>query len=79
MTLEDNAIEAGAGSAVSEFFTAEGIVAPILHLGLPDAFLEHASREELLAQCGLDAAGVQASILKRWPQLPHMAEQRATG
>ncbi len=79
VTLEDNAIEAGAGSAVSEFFTAEGIVAPILHLGLPDAFLEHASREELLAQCGLDAAGVQASILKRWPQLPHMAEQRATG
>ncbi len=79
VTLEDNAIEGGAGSAVAEFFAAEGIAAPILHLGLPDAFLEHASREELLEHCGLDAAGVQAAILARWPQLPQVAGQRAVG
>ena len=79
VTLEDNAIEGGAGSAVAEFFASVGIAAPILHLGLPDAFLEHASREELLEHCGLDAAGVQAAILKRWPQLPQMAGQRAVG
>ncbi len=79
VTLEDNAIEGGAGSAVAEFFAAHGIVAPILHLGLPDVFLEHATREELLAECGLDAAGVQAAILKHWPKLPQLAGQRATG
>lgn len=79
VTLEDNAIEGGAGSAVSEFFAAEGIAAPVLHLGLPDAFLEHASREELLAECGLDIEGVHAAILQRWPQLSELSSQRATG
>jgi len=39
----------------------------MLHLGLPDAYLEHASREDLLAQAGLDVAGVRAAIVKRWP------------
>jgi 1-deoxy-D-xylulose-5-phosphate synthase len=41
----------------------------LLQLGLPDAFLEHASREDLLAEAGIDAAGIRAAILKRWPQL----------
>ena len=40
---------------------------PVLHLGLPDAYLDHASREDLLAQAGLDVAGVRAAIVKRWP------------
>ena len=57
----------GAGSAVAELLSAEGIALPILHLGLPDAYLEHASREDLLAQAGLDAAGIRAAVLKRWP------------
>ena len=39
----------------------------MLHLGLPDAYLDHASREDLLAQAGLDIAGVRAAIVKRWP------------
>jgi len=38
---------------------------PVLNLGLPDQFVEHGTREELLAQCGLDAAGIQRSIQKR--------------
>lgn len=76
VTLEDNAIEGGAGSGVAEFFAAEGISTSMLHLGLPDAFLEHASREQLLEQCGLDVAGVQAAILKRWPQLQQTAKQQ---
>ncbi|MCX7555669.1 1-deoxy-D-xylulose-5-phosphate synthase [Xanthomonadaceae bacterium JHOS43] len=79
VTLEDNAIEGGAGSAVSEFFAAEAIAVHVLHLGLPDAFLEHASREELLAECGLDSNGVHAAILQRWPQLSELPSQRATG
>ncbi|HRN60727.1 MAG TPA: transketolase C-terminal domain-containing protein, partial [Chiayiivirga sp.] len=79
VTLEDNAIAGGAGSAVAEFFAGQDITVPLLHLGLPDAFLEHATREELLAQCGLDVSGVQSAIQKRWPQLPQLASQRATG
>ena len=67
VTLEDNAVLGGAGSGVAEALAAAGISIPVLHLGLPDAYLEHASREELLAECGLDAAGVKAAILARFP------------
>jgi 1-deoxy-D-xylulose-5-phosphate synthase len=67
VTLEDNAVQGGAGSAVAELLAAEGVLLPILHLGLPDVFLEHASREQLLAEVGLDAAGIRAAILRRFP------------
>lgn len=67
VTLEDNAVQGGAGSAVAELLAAEGVVLPMLHLGLPDRFLEHASREQLLAEAGLDAAGIRAAILRRFP------------
>ena len=69
VTLEDNAMMGGAGSAVGELLAEEGISKPILHLGLPDAYFDHASREDLLAQAGLDFAGVRAAIVKRWPSL----------
>ncbi|HEY0335301.1 MAG TPA: 1-deoxy-D-xylulose-5-phosphate synthase [Stenotrophomonas sp.] len=69
VTLEDNVVAGGAGSGVAELLNAEGITLPILHLGLPDAFQHHASREDLLAEAGLDAAGIRASVLRRWPQL----------
>ncbi len=69
VTLEDNAVMGGAGSAVAELLASEGITKPILHLGLPDSYLEHASREDLLAHVGLDFAGVRAAISKRWPGL----------
>ena len=68
VTLEDNVIAGGAGSGVAELLSAEGIVMPILHLGLPDAFQHHASREDLLAEAGLDVEGIRAAVLKRWPQ-----------
>jgi len=67
VTLEDNVVMGGAGSAIAELLSAENIVLPILHLGLPDAYQEHASREQLLAEAGLDAASIRAAILKRWP------------
>ncbi len=67
VTLEDNVVAGGAGSAVAELLSAEGITIPILHLGLPDAFQHHASREDLLAEAGLDAAGIRAAITARWP------------
>jgi len=69
VTLEDNVVAGGAGSGVAELLAAEGIVMPILHLGLPDEFQHHASREDLLAEAGLDAAGIRSAVLERWPQL----------
>jgi 1-deoxy-D-xylulose-5-phosphate synthase len=62
VTVEENVIAGGAGAAVNEFLSAQQCLLPILNLGLPDAFVEHGSREELLAQCGLDAPGIEASI-----------------
>ena len=65
VTIEDNAKVGGAGSAVNEVLVAQHHTVPMLNLGLPDQFVEHGSREELLAQCGLDAAGIQRSIQRR--------------
>jgi len=69
VTVEDNAVAGGAGSAVAELLASKNMQVPLLQLGLPDAFLEHASREQLLAEAGIDASGIRAAILKRWPQL----------
>ncbi|WP_230113069.1 1-deoxy-D-xylulose-5-phosphate synthase [Stenotrophomonas lactitubi] len=69
VTIEDNVVAGGAGSAVAELLNAEDVLRPILHLGLPDAFQHHASREDLLAEAGIDATGIRAALLKRWPQL----------
>ena len=79
VTLEDNVVAGGAGSGVAELLAAEAIVMPILHLGLPDAFQHHASREDLLSEAGLDAAGIRASIVRRWPQLLATEQRTATG
>ncbi|ALN92469.1 1-deoxy-D-xylulose-5-phosphate synthase [Lysobacter gummosus] len=79
VTLEDNVVAGGAGSGVAELLAAEGIVLPVLHLGLPDEFQHHASREQLLAEAGLDVASIRASVLKRWPQLTAVQAQSAIG
>ncbi|MDR3389521.1 MAG: 1-deoxy-D-xylulose-5-phosphate synthase [Rudaea sp.] len=68
VSVEDNAIGGGAGGAVAELLAAKNILVPLLQLGLPDEFLEHASREQLLAEAGIDAAGIRAAITRRWPQ-----------
>jgi len=69
VTVEDNVVAGGAGSGVSELLNAEAVLMPMLHLGLPDSYQHHASREDLLAEAGIDAAGIRAAILKRWPKL----------
>jgi len=69
ITVEDNVVAGGAGSGVSELLNAEAIVMPVLHLGLPDSFQHHASREDLLAEAGIDAAGIRDAILRRWPDV----------
>ncbi len=58
VSLEDNAIQGGAGSAVAQLLTQEIISTPLIQLGIPDMFLEHASRDQQLHDCGLDAASI---------------------
>ncbi len=66
VTLEEGAIMGGAGSAVSEALQAAGVSKPVLHLGLPDEFIEHGDPAKLLAMLGLDAAGIEVSIRLRF-------------
>ncbi|MFM9270404.1 1-deoxy-D-xylulose-5-phosphate synthase [Halomonas elongata] len=62
VTLEENVVAGGAGSGVGELLAAEGRRTALLHLGLPDVFVEHGKPAELLAECGFDAEGIEASI-----------------
>ncbi|RAM64048.1 1-deoxy-D-xylulose-5-phosphate synthase [Herbaspirillum rubrisubalbicans] len=66
VTVEEGCIMGGAGAAVSEALAAAGINKPILHLGLPDRFIDHGDAAQLLAQCGLDADGIAQSIAQRF-------------
>jgi 1-deoxy-D-xylulose-5-phosphate synthase len=66
VTVEEGAVMGGAGSAVGEALAAAGIALPLLHLGLPDVFIEHGDPARLLALQGLDAAGIEASIRARF-------------
>ncbi|MDE3273193.1 1-deoxy-D-xylulose-5-phosphate synthase [Pseudoalteromonas sp. G4] len=62
VTLEDNALMGGAGSAVNEFVMAEKLSLPVLNLGLPDEFIKHGTQQEMHAELGLDANGIAQSI-----------------
>jgi 1-deoxy-D-xylulose-5-phosphate synthase len=66
VTLEENAIEGGAGSAVLECLQRIGSTVPVLQVGVPDGFVEHGSREDNLATAGLDAAGVRTAVERFW-------------
>jgi 1-deoxy-D-xylulose-5-phosphate synthase len=68
VTVEEGAVMGGAGSAVAEALAAAGIVKPILHLGLPDKFIDHGDAGKLLAGCGLDAKGIADAIKNRFNQ-----------
>lgn len=67
VTVEEGAVMGGAGSAVVEALLAAAVVKPVLQLGLPDRFIDHGDPAALLAQCGLDPAGITASIRRRFP------------
>lgn len=62
LTVEDGIVRGGIGSLVAEEFSAAGITTPVRHLGFPAVFPLHASRNELLAEVGLDVAGISAAI-----------------
>jgi 1-deoxy-D-xylulose-5-phosphate synthase len=67
VTVEENVVLGGAGSAVAEYLAAEGRAVPVLHLGLPDRFVEHGDPALLLKQSGLDATGILAAVRARLP------------
>ena len=66
VTVEEGAVMGGAGSAVNEALSAAGVLIPVLNLGLKDEFIEHGDPAQLLAMQGLDAAGIEASVLARF-------------
>jgi len=68
VTIEENVVAGGAGSAVSECLLGAGFATARLSLGIPDRFIEHAERLEQLKDCGLDAAGIRAAILRIAPR-----------
>ncbi|OYU00360.1 MAG: 1-deoxy-D-xylulose-5-phosphate synthase [Burkholderiales bacterium PBB1] len=70
VTVEDGCTMGGAGSAVLEALQQAGIAIPVLVLGLPDEFIEHGDPVVLMSRCGLDAAGIEQSILKRFGGRP---------
>lgn len=74
VTLEENAIMGGAGSAVNEYLASANYQIPMLNLGLPDKFLNHGKVSRMLAQAGLDGAGIAESIRKKLKQCKIQSE-----
>ena len=65
VTVEENSVMGGAGSAVNEFLQANALVQPVLNLGLPDSYIEHAKPADMLAECGLDVTGIERAVRER--------------
>jgi 1-deoxy-D-xylulose-5-phosphate synthase len=76
VTVEEGCVMGGAGSACLEALAAAGVATPVLQLGLPDRFVDHGDHAALLAQCGLDANGILASIRERFAVQPRAAAPR---
>jgi 1-deoxy-D-xylulose-5-phosphate synthase len=62
ITIEENALMGGAGSAVNEYFQQQGIDTNLRIMGLPDHFIEHGDHGQMLSACGLDASGIIDTI-----------------
>lgn len=62
VTIEENSVAGGAGSAVNEYLNWEGHGVRVLNLGLPDNYQHHASHEEQLSEAGLDLEGLLKSV-----------------
>ena len=78
VTVEEGCTMGGAGSAVLEALAEAGLAVPVLVLGLPDTFVEHGDSAKLLALCGLDAAGIEQSIVKRFGAKPALVRAAAS-
>jgi 1-deoxy-D-xylulose-5-phosphate synthase len=77
VTVEENAIEGGAGSACLEALTSAGIERAVLQLGLPDQFVDHGDSAVLLRECELDADGIAAAVRRRYPDLVREARVKS--
>ena len=66
VTLEENVVAGGAGSAIAELLAEAGVLVPQLNIGIPDRFIEHGSRDDCLEAAGLDAASVRRRITEWW-------------
>jgi 1-deoxy-D-xylulose-5-phosphate synthase len=66
VTVEENVVAGGAGSAINECFAAHGQAIPTLNLGIPDRFIEHGSRNDCLVMAGLDSGSVELAITRWW-------------
>jgi len=69
VTIEENTVAGGAGSAVSELLAQHGVTVHVLHLGLPDACVEQGGHDEQMAVCGLDAAGIEEAVRREMAAL----------
>lgn len=78
ITLEENMIAGGAGSAIVEFLASRGITRPILQIGLPDSFVDHGERDEQLELVGLDLSGVRHRITEWLSQISLPLDKYAT-
>lgn len=74
VTLEENTTQGGAGAAVSEHLATAGIVASVLHLGLPDTFVDHGNHQQQLAAVGLDVPGIQQAIKQRLGEITRIQD-----
>jgi 1-deoxy-D-xylulose-5-phosphate synthase len=66
VTLEENVVAGGAGSAVLEHLQRIGAAIPVLQIGVPDGFVEHGTREDNLTAAGLDLPSIRAAIDHFW-------------
>jgi 1-deoxy-D-xylulose-5-phosphate synthase len=66
ITIEENSVIGGAGAGIGELLAAQGMQMPLLHIGIPDRFIEHGTRETCLAAAGLDLAGLTATVDQWW-------------
>jgi 1-deoxy-D-xylulose-5-phosphate synthase len=68
ITVEENSVAGGAGSAVGEYLASQQVMLPLLHIGIPDRYIQHGSREDCLVAAGLDPQGLKATIEGWWAQ-----------
>ncbi len=74
VTLDENSIIGGAGGAVTEALAEGGVAVQVLHLGLPDRFIQHGARDDMLREAGLTADQMEAAIKARWAALGESAQ-----
>jgi len=79
ITIEENAIMGGAGAGVGELLAAADIQLPLLHIGIPDRYIEHGTRDTCLARAGLDLMGLNAQVDPWWAQHSKTTMRSARG